>query len=360
MSVADAIGQAHTGAGPTVSFELMPPRRPDAAPKFWETARRLVATHPDFVSVTYGAAGNDRETSRRVIGRLLQGTPVLPIAHLTCVGASREDVEEVITDFLDAGVRSFLALRGDPPKDQPDWNPPSDGVRSSTELVALLREVEASRCAANPSLALRGAARPLTIAVATFPDGNVAAGTTREQEVRRLWQKQQAGADFAITQLFYEASSYVDFVAAARAAGVTIPILAGLIPTTDPARLVRVETLTGVRAPAHLLAALEAETDPERQHALGIAYSVDLARKVLDAGAPGLHIYTFNKHRAALDLLEGVHLGGGVRAVTDGSDVGGDPLSPDLASGPWVTGTSLPDLPAARPVSDVARNGTAV
>lgn len=99
---------------PTVSFELMPPRRPDAAPNFWETARRLVAVQPDFVSVTYGAGGGDRATARQVVATLLAGTPVLPIAHLTCVGASREDVSEVIDDFLEAGVRAFLALRGDP------------------------------------------------------------------------------------------------------------------------------------------------------------------------------------------------------------------------------------------------------
>ncbi|MBD8078439.1 methylenetetrahydrofolate reductase [Cellulosimicrobium arenosum] len=312
----------------------MPPRRPQAAPKFWETARQLVAVQPDFLSVTYGAAGNDRETALTVIGRLLQGTPVHAIAHLTCVGASREVVEDVVADFLDAGVRSFLALRGDPPKDDPDWSPAEDGVGSSIELVALLREVEAARCAANPSLALRGAARPLTIAVATFPDGNRDAGTTRTQEVHRLLEKQRAGADFAITQLFYEASSYVDFVAEARAAGVTIPILAGLIPMTDPARLLRVETLTGVPAPRALVEALEAEPDPERRHALGTRHGVALAQQVLDAGAPGLHIYTFNKYEAAIDLLEGVHLGGGDSV-------------PDLASGPWVSSTSLPTTTGA-------------
>ncbi|MCB7135873.1 methylenetetrahydrofolate reductase [Cellulosimicrobium marinum] len=345
MSVADAVGRAHARAArPTVSFELMPPRRPDAAPKFWETARRLVATQPDFLSVTYGAAGNDRGTSLDVMGRLLHGTPVHAIAHLTCVGASREDVQEVISDFLDAGVRSFLALRGDPPKDQPDWRPAPDGVGSSIELVALLREVEAARCAANPSLALRGAARPLTIAVATFPDGNRDAGTTRTQEVHRLLEKQQAGASFAITQLFYDASSYTDFVAEARAAGVTIPILAGLLPTTEPRRLRRVEELMGVRAPQHLLDALDALPDPQAQHAYGIAYTVDLAQRVLDAGAPGLHVYTFNKHHAALDLLEGVHLGGGTRGTDDDGThaVDGASHGPDLASGPWVTGTSLP------------------
>lgn len=293
---------------PTVSFELMPPRRPEAAPNFWETAQKLVAARPDFVSVTYGAGGGDRVTSQQVLSTLLAGTPVLPVAHLTCVGASREDVSEVIHDFLESGVRAFLALRGDPPRDQPDWQPASDGIHSSIELVRLLRHVEDARCEADPGAALRGAARPLTIAVATFPTGNPSAGTTREQEVRHLVEKQEAGAGFAITQLFYEASAYTDFVAAARAAGVTIPILAGLLPTTEPRRLRRVEELTGVTPPARLLAELDALDDPEAQHAHGIAYSVRLAREVLEAGAPGLHVYTFNKHRPALDLLEGVGL----------------------------------------------------
>lgn len=311
--MADEAHPTHTPAlrgshRPTVSFELMPPRNPSAAPRFWETARRLVAVHPDFVSVTYGAGGGDRATARDVVSTLLAGTPVLAIAHLTCVGASREDVSEVIDDFLEAGVRAFLALRGDPPKGQPDWRPPTDGVHSSIELVRLLREVESARAAADPSSALRGAARPMSIAVATFANGNPGAGTTREQEVCRLLEKQQAGASFAITQLFYEAETYTEFVAEARAAGVTIPILAGLLPATEPKRLRRVEELTGVAAPAHLLEALDALDTPEAQHAYGVARSIELAQAVLDAGAPGLHVYTFNRHEPALDLVEGVGL----------------------------------------------------
>ncbi|WP_369370426.1 methylenetetrahydrofolate reductase [Promicromonospora sp. Populi] len=295
---------------PTVSFELMPPRRPDAAPNFWETAQRLVAARPDFVSVTYGAAGGDRATSREVLATLLRGTPVLPVAHLTCVGASREDVSEVIDEFLEAGVRSFLALRGDPPRDEPHWRPTDDDVHSSIDLVRLLRQVDERRCAADASTALRSAARPLTIAVATFVDGNPGAGTTREQEIRRLLEKQEAGASFAITQFFYRAQSYTRFVEEARSAGVTIPILAGILPTTEARRLRRVEELTGVAAPADLLRDLDRLTapdgavDPEAQHEHGIGYSAELAREVLEAGAPGVHVYTFNKHRPALDLLE--------------------------------------------------------
>lgn len=328
MSIADLVDAS---VRPTVSFELMPPRNPDAAPKFWTTVRHLLAARPDFMSVTYGAAGTDRATTRSVVTTLATQTSVLPIAHLTCVGATRPHVAEVVDEFLDAGVRSFLALRGDPPRDQPDWQPPADGVHSSEELIALLHEVEASRCHRSAATALRGAARPLTIAVATFPGGNRDAGTTPEQEVERLLVKQRAGASFAITQLFYEASTYASFVERARAAGVTIPILAGILPMTDPHRLRRVEQLTGVPAPSALVRELEALPDDDSRHERGIRAAVDLVTAVLDAGAPGLHIYTFNNHQPALDLLEGVHLGGGApRPAPAGLG------TPDLAGGPWV------------------------
>lgn len=325
-------------ARPTVSFELMPPRHPDAAPRFWTTVRHLVAARPDFVSVTYGAAGTDRATTRAVVTTLAARTPVLPIAHLTCVGATRAEITEVITEMLDAGVRSFLALRGDPPQDQPDWAPAPDGLQSSNQLVGLLRLVEAQRCSQSQATALRGAAHPLTIAVATFPAGNPAAGTSVQQEVERLLGKQLAGADFAITQLFYDARTYLDFVARARAEGVTIPILAGILPMTDPARLRRVEALAGVQPPAALLRDLERLDDEGERYRLGMAATVELAQAVLGSGAPGLHIYTFNTHQAALDLLEGVHLGG------DGSASAlAAPDPSDLASGPWVVGATETD-----------------
>jgi len=309
MASFDVSAAARGFARPTLSFELMPPRNPDAAPKFWNTARKLVEAGPDFVSVTYGAAGTDRNTARTVVERLVKHTNVLPIAHLTCVGATRDNVADTIDDFLSVGARTFLALRGDPPKDQPDWRPPADGVNSTVELIELLREVETSRCRADAAAALRGAAKPLTIAVATFPEGNKDAGTTPEQEVIRLLEKQQAGANFAITQLFYEADSYLKFTELARREGVTIPILAGILPMTDPNRLRRVEQLTGVTPPASLLAELDAIGSQHMRHSFGIEASAQLAKDVLAAGAPGLHIYTFNKHEAALDLLEAVNLG---------------------------------------------------
>lgn len=294
---------------PTVSFELYPPRNPDAAPKLWATIQQLESARPDFVSVTYGASGKTRQTTRALVRRLLRETSLNPIAHLTCVGTSKAETTTIVEEFLDEGVRSFLALRGDPPADAADWHPHPEGLHTASELVELLREIEGRRCAVSPAQAVRATVRPLSVAVAAFPRGNHATGGTRAQDVASLLAKQQAGADFAISQLFFDADSYLALVAEAREAGVTIPIIPGIIPTTDPARLLRVQDLTGVPVPRDLLDLLGTDDDAER-HRRGIRASVDLVNQVLDGGAPGVHVYTFNQHHAALDLLEGAHLGG--------------------------------------------------
>ncbi|WP_231496059.1 methylenetetrahydrofolate reductase [Cellulomonas sp. HZM] len=300
---------------PTVSFELFPPRNPSAAPRLWETVRAIEQVHPDFVSVTYGAAGRTRETSRALVTRLLQETTLNPIAHLTCVGTSREEITAIVGEFLDEGVRSFLALRGDPPVDEPHWQPHPDGLHTASELVELLREIEAERCVASPSQAVRARVRPLSVAVAAFPRGNAATGGTRAQDVASLLAKQEAGADFAVTQVFYDAESYLGLVAEAREAGVVIPIIPGIIPTTDPARLLRVQELTGVPVPADLLSLLGGADDELDRHRRGTRVGVDLVKGVLDGGAPGVHLYTYNQHHAALDLLEGAQLDGGARSA---------------------------------------------
>lgn len=299
---------------PTVSFELFPPRNPEAAPRLWTTVERLAAARPDFVSVTYGASGSTRSTTRALVRRLLRETSLTPIAHLTCVATSRDDLARTVEEFLDEGVRAFLALRGDPPADG-SWAPHPDGLPTASALVALLREVEARRCASSPAQAVRAATRPLSVAVAAFPRGNVGSGSTREQDVAALLSKQRAGADFAITQVFYDVESYCELVTLARDAGVTIPIVPGIIPMTDPSRLRRVQQLTGVPVPQAVLDVLDAfdpddPTDVARRLRAGTRLGVDLVNGVLDGGAPGVHLYTFNQHGPALDLLEGAGLGG--------------------------------------------------
>lgn len=292
----------------TLSFEVMPPRHPDRAPKFWNCVDNLITARPDFVSVTYGAAGRDRDTARDVATRIVREAPVHPIAHLTCVGTARAEVANVISDYLDSGVRTFLALRGDPPVGNPDWHPAADAPQSAVELIRLIRQIEDHRIAHYPGAALRAAYRPLTIAVATFPAGNPAAGTSPEQEAERLLVKQAAGADFAVTQLFFEPDTYLSFVDKARAIGVTIPIVAGILPPTDPARLRRTQELTGIEAPRFLMDDLSRAADEAELQRTGIRHGASLAAEILEGGAPGLHIYTFNKFQPALGLLREVGL----------------------------------------------------
>ncbi|MEV7974248.1 methylenetetrahydrofolate reductase [Cellulomonas sp. NPDC089187] len=308
-AVTDGLGAVDR---PTVSFELYPPRNPHAAPKLWATVQALAEVRPDFVSVTYGASGSTRTTTRTLVRRLLRETSLTPIAHLTCVGTSTQELADTVGEFLDEGVRAFLALRGDPPADG-SWQAHPEGLPTASALVGLLRRIEAERCASSPAQAVRATVRPLSVAVAAFPRGNAGAGSSREQDIAALLAKQAAGADFAITQLFYDAPSYLELVALARDAGVTIPIVPGIIPMTDPARLRRVQQLTGVEVPEHVLATLDAfdpETETAARHRAGTRLGVDLVNAVLDGGAPGVHLYTFNNAGPALDLIDGVGLGG--------------------------------------------------
>jgi methylenetetrahydrofolate reductase (NADPH) len=205
-------------------------------------------------------------------------------------------------------VRSFLALRGDPPASGEQWRAHPDGLTTAAGLVGLLRQIEADRCATSPAQAVRARVKPLSVAVAAFPRGNAVAGSTRAQDIQALLDKQRAGADFAITQVFYDADAYLGLVAEARKAGVVIPIVPGLLATTDPARLVRTQELTGVPVPRDLLDLLGSADDERERHRRGIRFAADLVAGVLDGGAPGIHLYTFNRHEAALDLLDATDL----------------------------------------------------
>ena len=277
---------------PTVSFELYPPRSAASAAAAWETVERLAAARPDFFSVTYGASGSARGASREVVRRILAETDVPPIAHLTCVDASREELTQLVGELIDDGVRDFLALRGDPPAGYTEWVPQPGGLNRAAELVTLIRQVEQARF---------GRTGAVSIAVAAYPAGT---SHSRSQDVAALREKQEAGADFAVTQVFYDVAAYRELVAEARASGVYLPVVAGIIPMTDPGRLTRLAELTGVPPPRALLDRLAGTTQPEERHRLGIEATVELVTEGVAAGAPGLHLYTFNQHRPALDVIE--------------------------------------------------------
>jgi methylenetetrahydrofolate reductase (NADPH) len=281
--------RASADAGPTVSFELYPPRSPAAAETLWQrTLPALAQARPDFFSVTYGASGSSRDVSREVVRWIAEHPDVRPVAHLTCIGSPRHELSEVARGFVSDGVRDFLALRGDPPAGSTSWTPHPDGLHRASELVELL-------LATAPGLGVGVAATP-----SCLDDED----PTRCGDLLALRAKQDAGAQYAITQVFFDVESYTRYVAAARAAGVHLPLVPGMVPLADPGRLRRLEAISGVRVPPRVLAVLDAETDAERRAAAGLAMGAELVQAVLATGAPGVHLFTFNQSGAALALLD--------------------------------------------------------
>ncbi|WP_156876604.1 methylenetetrahydrofolate reductase [Microbacterium luticocti] len=307
MTLADDLRHA----SPTVpfSFEVYPPRTAASTTALHATLARLAEAGPRFISVTYGAGGSSGGRSLEVLRHLRAHTGVEPLAHLTCVGNTYAGAAALIREFLDAGIRSFLALRGDPPAGAREGDPFLGDLESAAQLVQLIDRVQAERAAyAEAGIrGLPGAARVVPgqrveIAVAAFPHGHPRSRHPR-QHIDALLAKQAAGATFAITQLFFHADDYLAFVDRCRAAGVRIPILPGIMPVTSPARLARVLQLTGHEVPAELSIALQIEPDPHRQRAIGVEYAARLAAEVVAGGAPGVHLYAFNSHETVLAVL---------------------------------------------------------
>lgn len=292
-----------------VSFEVYPPRSDTSYAALYETIARLAEVDPAFISVTYGAGGSTGGRSLEVLTHILRETRVEPLAHLTCVGSSYAEAASLIREFLDAGIRSFLALRGDPPAEVRGGSPGVGDLESAAQLVQLIDRVQAERSpyTEEPIPGVPGAVRverrrPVDIAVAAFPNGHPRSRFPAEH-IDALLAKQAAGATFAITQLFFHADDYLAFVARARVAGVRIPILPGIMPITSPGRLRRVLELTGEDVPGTLAVGLDVEPTAEGRRELGVRFAADLCRAVLAGGAPGIHLYAFNNHDTVLATL---------------------------------------------------------
>ena len=284
-----------TAERPTLSYELFPPRSESAGAQLAATMELLARTKPDFMSITYGASGSTRGTSRAVVNDLAGRYPIPALAHLTCVDQSRAELIAVIEGYLADGVRDFLALRGDPPKGQSDWRPHPEGLLYASELVALLREVSKANGV------------DISIAVTAFPAQH-AHERLRESGLQVLRAKQDAGADFAITQVFYDVRHYKALVDDAAEAGIGLPIIPEVMPLVTARRAHRAAELTGVDTPTDLLSALDAAADEDAGLAAGVAHAAILSKGLLDAGAPGIHIITFNRSEAALGLVSALGL----------------------------------------------------
>ena len=275
-------------AGPTLSFEFFPPRTPEAAATLRDTVADLAPLAPAFVSVTYGAGGSTRDlTHRLVVDLLADGWN--PMAHLTAVQHTRDELVDIVGGYREAGVRNVLALRGDPPADVE----PFRELEHAADLVALVRDV---------------AGDGTSIGVAAHPEGHPLAGSLAEDR-RHLAAKLEL-ADFAVTQFFFEAAQWERLVEDLAALGCTRPVLPGVMPVTNLAQIERFAQLSGATVPAWLVARLAAVgDDPAAVRAVGVEAAVELCRDLLAAGAPGLHLYTLNRSTATREIAAALGLG---------------------------------------------------
>lgn len=268
-------------AGRTFSFEFSPPKTVQAQISLGQTIAELAPLAPSFVSVTYGAGGTTREFTRDVVLWVRRETSIPPMAHLTCVGHTRAEIEDIIATYVSAGVENVLALAGDPPKDSADARP-SD-YAYATDLIEHVRSIA-----------------PMSIGVAAHPEGHPRSpdlATDRRHLAAKLQQ-----ADFAVTQFFFDVEHYQSLVNDLADLGVHKPVLPGIMPVTNLAQVERMAQLSGAAFPAWLRERLEKGATPEEVRDIGVEAATELCAALLEAGAPGLHFYTLNKSTATREI----------------------------------------------------------
>ena len=278
-------------ARPSISFEFFPPKDDESEAQLWTAIRQLERVRPAFVSVTYGAGGTTQDRTVRVTGRIADETSLTPLAHLTCVGASVRQIRQVVGQYASSGVRNILALRGDPPGNvRADWTPHPEGLDHADQLVALIKGLG-----------------DFTVGVAAFPDVHPDSPDL-DHDVEVLIGKADAGASFAVTQMVFDADTYLrlrDRVAARR----DLPITPGLMPVTNVRQIQRMSELMGTPLPPPVVGRLEAvKDDPAAVRAVGVEIATELGRRMLDEGAPGLHFITMNRSTATLEVFENLGL----------------------------------------------------
>jgi methylenetetrahydrofolate reductase (NADPH) len=274
-------------AGRSFSFEFFPPRDDASEAVLWEAVRRLEPLAPSFVSVTYGAGGSTRDRTTRITATIASDTTLTPVAHLTCVGASRAELRRIVGGYAAAGVGTVLALRGDPPGGPgAPWTPHPEGLDHAVDLVRLVRSLGT-----------------FEVGVAAFPDVHPESPGL-DHDARVLAEKADAGATFAISQFIFDADGYFRLVDRLAALGCDLPILPGIMPVTNLRQIERFPQLSGRALPAAVLRRLEAAAgDPAALRRAGVEIATELSATLLDGGAPGLHFYTLNRSTATLEVF---------------------------------------------------------
>ncbi len=285
------IDELLAGPEPVFSFEFFPPKTEAGEQNLDKALSELRTLEPSFVSVTYGAGGSTRAKTIEIVKRIKAEHGLEAMAHFTCVGATVPQLRSTLDEMRAAGIENVLALRGDPPAGDEDWVKTDGGLEYSRELVELIR-----------------AEYPFAIGAACFPETHIHA-TSPEEDLAHLAEKVGAGVDFLITQLFFDNALYFDFVERARAAGITVPIIPGILPITQIGQLERMTSMCGASIPPGLHRELHArESAPEAVIDFGVAYATLQCAELLAAGAPGIHFYTLNRSPATRAILGALKL----------------------------------------------------
>jgi methylenetetrahydrofolate reductase (NADPH) len=288
------------GNSPTFSFEFFPPRTPGAAETLYQTIRDLESYVPDFVSVTYGAGGSTRELTHDLVERIQSTTQLDPVPHLTCVCHNEQEIEAILRRYAKSAIGNILALGGDRPPGMA-YDETRDSFRHAIDLVKFIRRFNQSGAHPDP--------RGFGVGVAGFPEGHPAT-PNRLVEMDYLKAKVDAGADYIVTQLFFDNRDFIDFRERCALAGICIPIIAGIMPITSVSGLKRMAELAGgTRFPAELLRPLQlCQDDPDTVRSVGVQYALEQCHGLLENNVAGIHFYTLNRSDATRVIFDSLNI----------------------------------------------------